>query len=225
MLAPPPAPRVAVVDAKPPEFVTDGSALTLPPPDVAAHVTEMPGIGFDERSVTATASGLERAVPAAPACALPALSVIVVAPLAANVTGELAKPLAVAVYVLLPPPRPRVAVVEASPFEPDTELGEPTLPPPVPTAQVTVTPEHRVGAAVGDLRYEGAGESRSRHGGLAVAGATAMVCVPGFEERLAVGHPCSTSTAAESVSTMRPEIAMIPARADPKLFFLVCQGS
>src|SRR5439155_1140938 len=137
--APVTLPSVRVAVAMPLPLVDEGDVI-LPPPVVAAQVTEIPATGLPPRSVTATLYGVGRLASIVSVCALPPFKAIVAAPpavaVAEKLTGEPVRPPTVAVAVCAPAVEPSTRVADAMPLEFVFEDG--VIEPPPPAAHVTV---------------------------------------------------------------------------------------
>src|SRR5688572_26659702 len=126
--------------------VTAVVGSTVPPPEATSNMTETPATGLPNWSVTRTEGGIATAVPTGALWSFPALIAMVLAdagvPGAVNVAGLPARPLDVAVRVLVPALGPSVHDVTAAiPFAPVvTAVVGSTVPPPDATANVTGTP-------------------------------------------------------------------------------------
>ena len=152
VFAPAVAPSVQLVNvAIPLAFVLTlaGVAGTItPPPTVRVNVTTTPLTGLPPLSVTLTLGGADTAVCTVVDCVTAEFAAIVVAapviPVALNVTGLPANEFAVAVTVFAPAAAPSVQLVSVAtplPFvTTDAGLAGAIAPPPLVSANVTVTP-------------------------------------------------------------------------------------
>ncbi len=118
--------------------------FTVPPTDVTAKVTLIPGTGLPNWSFTIADGAVVTAVLTVALWALPPLITICVAaptrPVAVKVTGLPARPVEVAVSVLAPAVWPSVQLpAVAMPLLPVVAAPPVTLPPPLATAKVTLT--------------------------------------------------------------------------------------
>src|SRR5439155_1651068 len=139
-------PSVRNVCACPFTSVVDVAGSTDPPPDAAAHVTVTPATGLLFASLTSTMCGVCSRVATCPVRLSPELFASVAAapavPVAVNVTGLPASPVAVAVSEFGPAVGPNVHDVTAAiplAFVVTGVVGL-TVPPPEATANVTLTP-------------------------------------------------------------------------------------
>src|SRR5207247_1811699 len=139
-------PSVRNVCACPFTSVVDVAGSTDPPPDAAAHVTVTPATGLLFASLTSTMCGVCSRVATCPVRLSPELFASVAAapavPVAVNVTGLPASPVAVAVSEFGPAVGPNVHDVTAAiplAFVVTGVVGL-TVPPPDATANVTLTP-------------------------------------------------------------------------------------
>src|SRR5438552_4739774 len=139
-------PSVRNVCACPFTSVVDVAGSTDPPPDAAAHVTVTPATGLLFASLTSTMCGVCSRVATCPVRLSPELFASVAAapavPVAVNVTGLPASPVAVAVSEFGPAVGPNVHDVTAAiPLAfVVTGVVRLTVPPPEATANVTLTP-------------------------------------------------------------------------------------
>src|SRR5439155_885993 len=139
-------PSVRNVCACPFTSVVDVAGSTDPPPDAAAHVTVTPATGLLFASLTSTMCGVCSRVATCPVRLSPELFASVAAapavPVAVNVTGLPASPVAVAVSEFGPTVGPSVHEIASASRRAPVDIGVVgvTVPPPEATANVTLTP-------------------------------------------------------------------------------------
>jgi hypothetical protein len=144
VLAPADVPSVRVEDALPSEPVVVLVTDREPPPAVTAKATLTPPTALLLASLTITTKGLDSVVPTVALWLFPENRAMLdgdpAVPVALKVTGEPERPVEVAVTVLAPADVPSVRVENALPSEPVVVLVTDREPPPVVTANVTLTP-------------------------------------------------------------------------------------
>src|SRR3954471_20398193 len=123
-------------------FVVAVPSVTLPPPVVAVNVTVAPDTGLLFASLTSTAGIVATADPAVADCASPAfLLIAAIGPTVAVAVNVTVSEPAVAVSELGPTVVPRIQLATlAMPLASVVAVAPETLPPPLATLNVTLTP-------------------------------------------------------------------------------------
>ena len=133
-LAPVPAPRVQLVDARPFSSVVPVGGASEPAPAVTTQVTAAPTTAFPPPSTTSTTSGCGSVVPGNATCSLPetmrTLDAFPAVTVWVKITGEPASPSELAVVVCEPEAGPNVRSTELRPSASVSDDGSLTLPPP-----------------------------------------------------------------------------------------------